>query len=106
MARRKRVDNRQKPIQSKYLIRKKNYLLHFNFYNTPIDRDTANKKLKHFMSNYKKRDPSHYNQLKDKLDTAIKNAKKLDCKENCDEVKNARKNPVTTVYRLINKFRN
>lgn len=82
------------------------YLLHFNFYNTSLDRDTANKKLKPFMSNYKKGDPSHYNQLKDKLDIAIRNAKKLDCNENCDEVRNAMKNPVTTVYRLVNKFIN
>lgn len=79
------------------------YLLHFNYYDSSIDRDTAYSKLENIMKNYKKGDKSHFTNLFDNLDTAIINAKKLDDTSALD-IYNAQKNPITTVYKIIEKF--
>lgn len=81
------------------------YLLHFNYHNTAIDRDTVRRKLKKYMFGYSKSDKAHFEKLYDKMNSAIRNARKLDGEGAIDEIKNAAKNPVTRVYKIVEMLR-
>jgi len=83
------------------------FLLHFNFYNTPISRAQYVTKLdtifmRNIGSGYSKNDSDIYNKLNTSggsLKTAISNAKKLDSYPS--NVSPAKQNPNTHVYKLM-----
>ena len=84
------------------------FLLHYNFYNTPINRDQYVTKLdaifkESFGSGYSKNDIDIYEKIKicgGNLKTAINNAQKLD-NYYPSTVSPAKQNPNTHVYKLM-----
>lgn len=83
------------------------YLLHFNYYNTSMDRDTMFSKLdeqlkKHKGICYEKNNPDMYELLCDKQDIAIKNAIRLEKSIQIFDKWNH--NPSTSIYILINEL--
>lgn len=84
------------------------YLLHFNYYNTAISRSQYIEKLSKLLGEeYKKNSTTIYMKLKNKQETAIRNAKKL--LATYSEPNPENDNPSTTVYQLVeelNKYKN
>ncbi len=84
------------------------YLLHFNYYNTAISRSQYIEKLSKLLGEeYKKNSATIYMKLKNKQETAIRNAKKL--LATYSEPNPENDNPSTTVYQLVeelNKYKN
>ncbi len=77
------------------------YLLHYNYYNTGITRDQYKTKLTGCLrKEYKKNSEEMYDVLRMKQKDAIRNAKKLE--EYQSGISSpAKKNPCTTVYKLV-----
>lgn len=82
-------------------------LLHFNYRDTAIHRDELYQKLKNIIG-YQKNSQITYENLKDNLDNAIRNAKKLKLSYETGgrAVRPESDNPVTTVFELIECLRN
>ena len=79
------------------------YLLHFDYHSSAISRDDLIKKLKKKLGKYEKNMDNIYEQLLDKQDTAIKNAKKL--YSSYPNTPNPEKdNPSTTVHLLVERL--
>lgn len=78
------------------------YLLHFNYCDTQILRSDYITKLREIMGTYKKNDPLMYDKLEDKMDVAIRNAKKLH--ELSDKNDPANADPSTTVFMLVERL--
>ncbi len=79
------------------------YLLHFELRTTGIDRKNLRKEISkatRLGKKYEKGDTSVFDLLKDKTDTAIKNAKTLLASYG-DKLKPERDNPSTNVHQLI-----
>jgi hypothetical protein len=80
------------------------YLLHYNFYDSAMSRTQYGEKLSELMQRkYEKKQTDIYEHLKDRQESAIKNAKKLqkyhfDMKGFHDFCNS---NPITTVYELV-----
>lgn len=86
------------------------YLLHFSYSQAALHRDDITEKLdKEFKKlGYKKYDktsPENYSILKPKINTALKNAKKLDEEADCSKPPSKR-NPNTMVYKLVSELNN
>jgi hypothetical protein len=79
------------------------YLLHFIYFDTSITRADYVKKLKKILGSYVKNDPKMYFKLEDKMDVAIKNAKRLYNNSNKNDPANA--DPSTTVFLLVEKLK-
>lgn len=79
------------------------YLLHFNYMDNSILRSDYIVRLKSIMGNYKKNDPNMYAKLEDKMDIAIRNARKL--YDKCNKRDPANADPSTTVFKLVEKLR-
>ena len=80
------------------------YLLHFSYFDTAILRSDYITKLKKLLpGGYKKNDPTMYKKLEDKMDDAIKNAKRLHEGWNGGEPEKS--DPSTTVYKLVERLR-
>jgi len=77
------------------------YLLHFNYHDAGISRKDYKAKLKpHF--NYQKDDQTIYEQVKDRQETALKNARRLERHWNdMGEQFPERRNPSTSVHLLV-----
>ncbi len=79
------------------------YLLHFNYYNTPMSRSSYIKKLDKLLGHkYEKNSPTIYDELKDKQPDAIRNAKRL--LETHAELAPEKNDPSTTVHRLVEEL--
>lgn len=79
------------------------YVLHFEFLNTGIPRDDYIKKLTSLLGKkYQKNSKTIYDDLLDKQNTAIKNAKKL--LEEYELSKPEQDNPSTTVHLLVEQL--
>ena len=78
------------------------YLLHFNYHDTGISRADYKAKLKQSGLEYDKADKTIYAQVKDRQDTAMKYARKLERHWN-DIGKQfpERENPSTSVHKLV-----
>jgi hypothetical protein len=78
------------------------YLLHFNYHDTGICRDDYKAKLRACGLTYDKASDLTYDLIKDRQQTAIKFAKKLERFWNEQGVRNPeRQNPSTNVHRLV-----
>ena len=76
------------------------YILHFEYLNTATSRkDYGDKLSNHLEKPYKKNDPTIYDELLPRQETAIKNAKKL--LNQYDRHDPANNNPATTVHLLV-----
>lgn len=79
------------------------YLLHFNFYDMQLTRDQYIEKLKPLLGgDYRKNDELMYSKLEDKMQVAIKNAKRLYGASDKYDPGNA--DPSTTVFILVEKL--
>lgn len=79
------------------------YLLHFNYIDSGISRDTYKARLsRHIGKTYKKNDPDMYKLLQDKTSTAIKNSKKL-AEAQVAEIP-SKANPCTQVHLLAEEL--
>lgn len=79
------------------------YVLHFEFLNTGIPRNDYIKKLTSLLGKkYQKNSTTIYNDLLDKQDIAIKNAKKL--LEQYEPSQPEQNNPSTTVHLLVERL--
>ncbi len=80
------------------------YLLHFNYYDTGMSRTQYKEKLSDLLGFvYKKNSKEMYNYIKDKEQTAMRNAEKL-IKSYGDNIKYVKANPSTTVYKLVKEL--
>lgn len=83
------------------------YLLHFNYYDTGISRDQYIKKLSEQLGHkYEKKSETIYDELLDRQQTAIDNAKRL--YESYPNPNPEKDNPSTTVHLLVeglNKYK-
>ncbi|MBF0456976.1 MAG: RloB domain-containing protein [Nitrospirae bacterium] len=84
------------------------YLLHFNYHDSAISRKLYEGKLTDLLGyKYKKNSEDMYDTLKDKQETAIKNAKRsLEYYENNDPngINPEKNNPSTTVHLLVEEL--
>lgn len=79
------------------------YLLHFNYYDTGIQRHAYCTKLSELLGyKYQKNDPNMYKQLLPRQTDAIRNASRLLAQY--DPPNPAQDNPSTTVYRLVEEL--
>jgi RloB-like protein len=79
------------------------YLLHFNFYDTPISRKDYQKKLTKLLDmDYEKNSDGMYESLKDRQPMAIQHAVKL--LATYDPPNPANDNPATTVHLLVEEL--
>ena len=77
------------------------YLLHFDYHNSAITRDTYKFRLSERLGfTYKKNNPDMYDLLEDKQENAIRNATRL-LQEYGDQHRPAYDNPSTTVHILV-----
>nr|WP_129409637.1 RloB family protein [Marinitoga lauensis] len=80
------------------------YLLHYDFYQASLSKEHCLKKLKEKIPEYEKNSEDMYNKLKDKMEIAIDNAKKLE--ELKKDIKSfSKKNPYTNVYKLVEELK-
>ena len=82
------------------------YLLHYEYRNTPIDRDEVKSLVNKRLGGYEKSDEGMFQKLLPRQDTAIRNANKC---YSCFNSKNsypdpANDNPCTTVFKLVEKL--
>jgi hypothetical protein len=78
------------------------YLLHFNYHDTGMSRHDYKVKLKQFGIKYEKSDETIYAQVKDRQETACKNARKLEKYwREMGERFPERQNPSTGVHKLV-----
>lgn len=80
------------------------FLLHYDgTYNPTLTRDEACNKLKDHINNYDKSYPKIYSVLKDKLPTAIKNAKKLNKTHENESIQllSTKSVPSSQVFKLV-----
>jgi len=76
------------------------YLLHFVYRDTAMGREEIFQKVGEYLgSDYEKSDTSIYDQLIDKIEIALRNAKKLEAENGLGP--DARRNPSTKVHHLI-----
>lgn len=76
------------------------YLLHFNYRDTAIGRNEMWKSISELLGNkYDKADESLHATMKDKLDAALRNAKKLAFENELNG--EPRRNPSTLVHKLV-----
>jgi RloB-like protein len=83
------------------------YLLHFFYYNTPIDRDRVIDRLEEIdclNSTYNKNDSQMFAKLESRLHGAVRNAERLDNVMEESGSSAAEANPKTTVYKLVRKL--
>ena len=79
------------------------YLLHFNYHDTGIGREEYKSRLTSNLGKaYFKNDPTIYDELKSKINTAIRNAERL--LTQCDLSKPGADNPSTTVHLLVKEL--
>ena len=79
------------------------YLLHFNYYNTPISRKYYQNMLTKLLGHkYEKNSQKIYEELKDKQQDAIKHAKRL--LQEYDRPNPETDNPSTTVHLLVEEL--
>jgi hypothetical protein len=79
------------------------YLLHFDYYNTGISRREYKNRLTNKLGHeYKKNGETIYEELKDKQENAIKNAKRL--LQKYDRPNPESDNPSTTVHLLVEEL--
>jgi hypothetical protein len=79
------------------------YMLHFNFYDSALSRKQYTDKLSELLKKpYKKNDEETYSSLKDRQGRAIQNARKLFYQQ--DSLPLKEQNPVTTVFKLVEKL--
>jgi len=79
------------------------YMLHFNFYDAALSRLQYIDKLSELLKKpYKKNDDEMYSLLKDRQSRAIQNARKLFFRQCTLPLKE--QNPVTTVFKLVEKL--
>ncbi len=77
------------------------YLLHFNYHDAGIARSGYKTKLKHHFD-YDKADKTVYSRVKPHQETALKNARRLECHWNeMGEKFPERQNPSTSVHKLV-----
>lgn len=80
------------------------YLLHFNYIDTAISRADYLSKLDSLIpGGYKKNDPGMYAKLEEKMDDALRNAKRLH--ESWEGGNPEVEDPSTTVYLLVERLR-
>ncbi|MDR0800152.1 MAG: RloB family protein [Endomicrobium sp.] len=86
------------------------YMLHYNYYTSALSRKEYKDKLnENFRKDdrkkvYKKNDKTIYEFLKEKQEKAIKFAEKLLCEHHKNNIPNHKKNPATTVYKLVKRL--
>ena len=78
------------------------FLLHYEYSTASMSNDEVIKKLKNYYPKYKK-NINIYPDIKDKMDIAIKNAKKLERyqKDNNVKIGTVKANPSTEIYKII-----
>lgn len=78
------------------------FLLHYEYSTASMSNDEVIKKLKNYYPKYKK-NINIYLDIKDKMDIAIKNAKKLERyqKDNNVKIGTVEANPSTEIYKII-----
>ena len=78
------------------------FLLHYEYSTASMSNDEVIKKLKNYYPKYKK-NINIYPDIKDKMDIAIKNAKKLERyqKDNNVKIGTVEANPSTEIYKVI-----
>ena len=78
------------------------FLLHYEYSTASMSNDEVIKKLKNYYPKYKK-NINIYPDIKDKMDIAIKNAKKLERyqKDNNIKIGTVEANPSTEIYKII-----
>jgi D-mannonate dehydratase len=83
------------------------FILHFDFLNTAIGREKYYEKLTHLLSRkYDKNISGIYDFIKDKEGVAIRNARKLEEEHDREGVHLfSKRDPSTTVYKLIEQLR-
>lgn len=80
------------------------YLLHFNFYETALSRNQYKEKLSGLLGKtYQKNDAEMYQLLIQRQNTAMQNARKLYALQQNRSI--AEQNPITTVFRLVERLR-
>lgn len=80
------------------------YLLHFGYYDMRLTRADYMTKLQTLVpGGYKKNDPEMFRKIEDRMDDAIRNAKRL--YETGDNTDPANHDPSTTVYQLVEELR-
>jgi hypothetical protein len=78
------------------------YLLHFIYFDSNISRKDYISKLKEYLPEYKKNDPTIYSKILDKQDDAIKNALRL---ISISDLRNPNKaEPCTKVVELVTEL--
>lgn len=81
------------------------FLLHFDYCDSALHRDQYIAKLRGYMGSYKKNDPSMFEKLNDRIETALHRANRLfqwHCSQNPSrEIDPMRNNPSTTVHLLV-----
>lgn len=79
------------------------YLLHFEYCDAQLGRSQYETKLTGYLNQkYRKNDPDMFAKLKSRQAKAIKNAKRL--YDSQKHLPDFRKNPVTTVFRLVERL--
>jgi hypothetical protein len=79
------------------------YMLHFNFYDTALSRNQYKEKLSELLGKtYVKNDEGMFQLLKKRKNIAIQNARKLYILQHNQAF--AEQNPITTVYKLVERL--
>jgi hypothetical protein len=79
------------------------YMLHFNFYDAALSRDQYKEKLTEVLRKpYRKNDVGMYQALQKRQETAIQNARRLYARQYNRPL--GEQNPVTTVFRLVERL--
>jgi hypothetical protein len=79
------------------------YMLHFNFFDAALSRDQYKGKLTEALGkSYKKNDEEMYKVLQKRQETAIQNARRLYIRQYDRPL--GEQNPVTTVFRLVERL--
>jgi len=80
------------------------YLLHFTYMKSAIGRhDYITKLNKYLIKKYEKNDPEMYDILEDRMDIAIRNARRLF--DYYDKENPAHNDPCTTVFKLVERLK-
>lgn len=82
------------------------YLLHFDYFNTGMSRTEYEPRLSQYMGKeYQKNDTEMYAVLKDEMDTAIRNADRLEGEPHIAKPSPSERNPWTTVHHLVKQLK-
>lgn len=82
------------------------YILHFDYYNTPLDRKMAEQKLndilnRTFCKSYDKTDSNNPELLNSRMERALENAAMLEEKGPAKDHQPVKSNPATAVHHLV-----